>query len=64
MSGWLIRKTTWVERPLLIAAGFILIYPSAAADVLGIALVVAVAIWQWYTKGRGSKAKLGMTTNP
>jgi len=64
MSGWLIRKTTWVERPLLIAAGFILIYPSTAADVLGIALVAAVAIWQWYTKGRASKAKLGMTTNP
>ena len=39
MSGWLIRKTTWIERPLLIVAGFVLVYPSAAADVLGIVLV-------------------------
>ena len=64
MSGWLIRQTTWVERPLLIVAGFILIYPSSAADVLGIALVAAVAIWQWHTKGRTPKANLGMAPNP
>ena len=64
MSGWLIRKTSWIERPVLIAAGFILVYPSSAADVLGIALVAAVAIWQWYTKGRRPKANLGMTPNP
>ena len=55
MSGWLIRKTTWIERPLLIVAGFVLVYPSSAADVLGIALVAAVAVWQWRTKGRGPK---------
>ena len=64
MSGWLIRKTTWVERPLLLAAGLILVYPSPAADILGIVLVAAVALWQWHTKGRGSKANLGMAPNP
>jgi len=59
MSGWLIRKTTWVERPLLIAAGLILVYPSPAADILGTVLVAAVALYQWRTKGRGEEAKVG-----
>jgi TRAP transporter 4TM/12TM fusion protein len=52
MSGWLIRKTTWVERPLLLAAGLILVYPSPAADILGVGLVAAVALWQWRTRKR------------
>jgi TRAP-type uncharacterized transport system fused permease subunit len=53
MSGWLVRKTTWVERPILLAAGFILVYPSPAADILGVGLVAAVALWQWRTKKQG-----------
>ena len=64
MSGWLIRRTSWVERPLLIAAGLILVYPSPAADVLGIVLVAAVAIYQWRTKGRDSKSRQGLVINP
>ena len=50
MSGWLVRRTTWVERPLLIAAGFILVYPSPVADVIGMVLVAGVAVWQWRTR--------------
>jgi len=57
MSGWLIRKTTWVERPLLLAAGLILVYPSPAADILGVGLVAAVALWQWRTKKKDLDAK-------
>lgn len=64
MSGWLIRKTSWVERPLLLAAGLILVYPSPAADVLGIVLVAAVALYQWRTKGRDSKGRQGLVINP
>ncbi len=41
MSGWLVRKTTSVERPLLLATGLILVYPSPAADIVGIILVAA-----------------------
>jgi TRAP transporter 4TM/12TM fusion protein len=58
MSGWLIRKTTWVERPLLLAAGLILVYPSPAADILGVGLVAAVALWQWRTKNKDLDAHL------
>jgi TRAP transporter 4TM/12TM fusion protein len=50
MSGWLVRRTNWVERPLLLAAGLILVYPSPAADILGVSLVAAVALWQWRTR--------------
>jgi TRAP-type uncharacterized transport system fused permease subunit len=57
MSGWLIRKTTWVERPLLLAAGLILVYPSPAADILGVGLVAAVALWQWRTQKKDLDAK-------
>jgi TRAP transporter 4TM/12TM fusion protein len=64
MSGWLIRKTTWVERPLLLAAGLILVYPSPAADILGIILVAAVALWQWRTKNQDSAAKAPTAINP
>jgi TRAP transporter 4TM/12TM fusion protein len=57
MSGWLVRKTTWVERPILLAAGLILVYPSPAADILGTGLVAAVALWQWRTKKKDLDAK-------
>jgi TRAP-type uncharacterized transport system fused permease subunit len=57
MSGWLIRKTNWVERPLLLAGGLILVYPSPAADILGVGLVAAVALRQWRTKKKDLDAK-------
>jgi len=49
ICGWLLRKTSGIERILLIVAGFILVYPSPVADVLGIALAAGVALWQWRT---------------
>jgi TRAP-type uncharacterized transport system fused permease subunit len=58
MSGWLVRKTNWVERPILLAAGLILVYPSPAADILGVGLVAAVALWQWRTKKQDLENKL------
>jgi TRAP-type uncharacterized transport system fused permease subunit len=64
MSGWLVRKTTWVERPLLLAAGLILVYPSPAADIVGIILVAAVALWQWRTKNQDLAGKAPTAINP
>lgn len=60
LSGWLIRRTSWIERSLLIAGGLILVYPTPAADVLGIALVAAVTLYQWLMKRRASE---GQTDN-
>jgi len=50
LSGWLLRRTSWIERSLLIAGGLILIYPSPSSDFIGIALVGVVMLWQWLIK--------------
>ena len=41
-EGWLLDKTTHIERVLLIAAGLLLIYPRPWLDVIGIAVLAAV----------------------
>ncbi len=46
LQGWLFRKTTWVERWMLIVAGLMLVYPRAMFDYIGAALVVAVIVMQ------------------
>lgn len=45
-QGWALRKTTPVERVLFTLAGFALVYPTTAADLVGIALFVAAAAMQ------------------
>jgi TRAP transporter 4TM/12TM fusion protein len=46
-QGWALRKTTRIERALLIIAGFALAYPTWMGDLVGIALVVAVLAVQY-----------------
>jgi TRAP transporter 4TM/12TM fusion protein len=50
LQGWLFRRTTVYERLMLIAAGFLLVYPTGAADLMGFALVVVVLALQWFHK--------------
>src|SRR5438874_13234196 len=50
LQGWLLRKTTLAERWMLIAAGFLLVYPKALFDAIGFALVVVVVAMQWAKK--------------
>jgi len=47
ICGRLMRKTSGVERILLIVAGFILVYPNPIADLLGLSLAGGVAFRQW-----------------
>jgi TRAP transporter 4TM/12TM fusion protein len=45
VQGWLFRRTTWIERVMLIVAGLALVYPTTAADIVGLGLfAVVVAI--------------------
>jgi TRAP transporter 4TM/12TM fusion protein len=45
VQGWLLKRTTWIERVMLIVAGLALVYPTATADIVGLGLfVVVVAI--------------------
>jgi len=45
VQGWLLRRTSWIERLMLIVAGLALVYPTATADIVGLGLfAVVVAI--------------------
>jgi TRAP transporter 4TM/12TM fusion protein len=46
LQGWLLRKTTLIERWMLIVAGLMLVYPAPLFDYIGFALVVAVVVMQ------------------
>jgi len=46
LQGWLLRKTTLLERWMLIVAGLMLVYPAPLFDYIGFALVAAVAVMQ------------------
>ena len=45
-QGWALIKTNALERTLFVVAGFALVYPSIAADVIGFGGVVAALVLQ------------------
>ena len=47
LTGWLLMKTTWFERGLLVAAGLVLVYPSLLEDVIGLTLFALAAALQY-----------------
>jgi TRAP transporter 4TM/12TM fusion protein len=51
MQGWVFRTTNRLERWLLIAAGLALVYPRAAFDYIGLALLIAVVVMQKLRRG-------------
>jgi TRAP-type uncharacterized transport system fused permease subunit len=51
VQGWMLRRTTGLERLLLVAAGLLLVYPALAADIAGLCLVAAAALLQRFGKG-------------
>jgi TRAP-type uncharacterized transport system fused permease subunit len=45
LTGWLMTKTTWLERGLLISGGLVLVYPSLLEDLIGLSLFgLAIAL--------------------
>ena len=38
-QGWLLKRATWPERIMLLAAGFALVYPTRTADLIGFGLI-------------------------
>jgi TRAP transporter 4TM/12TM fusion protein len=49
-QGWALKRTTPIERVMLLVAGFALVYPTMAADLLGIGLVVAALAMQFFRR--------------
>jgi TRAP transporter 4TM/12TM fusion protein len=54
VQGWIFRKTTPIERVMLICAGLLLVYPTTAADVAGVGLVLLVAALQLVKRRRAA----------
>ena len=50
MQNWMFKRTTWLERWLLIAAGLALVYPKALLDYIGVALLAVVVVSQMMRK--------------
>ena len=46
VQGWMFRRTTLVERLMLIGAGLLLVYPAGGADLAGVAVVAAAVVMQ------------------
>ncbi len=71
MQGWVLRRTTLLERCLLILAGLLLVFPSlieagaerisgrdiAYTATLGIVIGMVVLAMQWFGRERSDKAK-------
>ena len=50
LQGWLLHKTTSIERWTLVIAGLMLVYPRAMFDYIGAALVATVVVLQLYRR--------------
>jgi TRAP transporter 4TM/12TM fusion protein len=47
-QGWALKRANFIERTMLLVAGIALVYPTAAADMLGIGLVIAALALQYF----------------
>jgi len=54
VQGWLLKRTTWIEQWMLIAAGLALVYPTALFDAIGIALIALVFAIQFLRRDRAA----------
>ncbi|HVL34543.1 MAG TPA: TRAP transporter fused permease subunit [Burkholderiales bacterium] len=52
LQGWFFRKTSRLERWMLVAAGLALVYPTTLADIAGFTLFVLVMLLQFVTRKR------------
>jgi TRAP transporter 4TM/12TM fusion protein len=57
-QGWMFIRTTWLERTLLLVAGFALAYPGTFYDLLGFGLLIAAVVMQ-QLRGKGMVAAVG-----
>ncbi len=60
LTGFLLKKLGWVERVLLVAGGLLLVDPGLLTDIIGIATLAAIVLFQLFVQGRGApKAAAG-----
>src|SRR5690606_33877299 len=49
LQGWLMTKTSIIQRLLLFVTAFLMIDPTLLTDIIGITLLVLLIIWQKIT---------------
>jgi len=52
VQGWMLQRTAWLERGVLIAAGILLLHPATAVQLVGFVLVAGVAASQSWRRRR------------
>jgi len=57
LEGYIMAKMNWIQRIVSIIAGLLLIYPGAVTDIIGIALIAAVVVWQIFQKKNAAAPK-------
>ena len=55
LTGWMLMKTTWLERALLLAAGLVLVYPSLIQDAIGLILFASAGSLQYFRRRAGGE---------
>ncbi|MCI9156180.1 MAG: TRAP transporter permease [Lawsonibacter sp.] len=50
LEGWFLRRSSWLERAVLIAVAPLMLYPDTITDVIGFAILGAVLAFQWFTR--------------
>jgi TRAP-type uncharacterized transport system fused permease subunit len=58
VQGWMLQRTTWLERSMLIAAGLVFVYPAPAGDLVGLLLVAGVAAMQYWKRKKATAPQL------
>ncbi|MBE5808790.1 MAG: TRAP transporter permease [Clostridiales bacterium] len=54
LSGYLFANMNILERMMMIGGGLCLIFPGILTDVIGIALLALVAVWQFARRGKAA----------
>jgi TRAP transporter 4TM/12TM fusion protein len=55
LEGYIIGHMNPVQRILSAVGGLLLIDPNVVTDVVGISLIIAVVLWQWFDKKKADK---------
>ena len=57
LEGWLLRRSGWAERALLIAVAPMMLYPGAVTDAVGFCLLAVVLMYQKFIRRPAGPAK-------
>ncbi len=57
LEGWLLRRSAWWERAVLVAVAPLMLSPGHLTDAIGFALLTAVIALQYFTRRPASPAK-------